>query len=1340
MNDRSTILKIIRHPLIKQLVENKMATSSVITKLIAEELTLNEAFSKPQEIIDALKVLQASSGETPEVAAFLEKIKTGEFDKKLYRAAAMKSHPDRGGDEETFKAISGFSGIDQNLLKQTIQQAGGGQASPQQGQGEAASEEVLASVKQVIEKYQKGYESFVQMIADLKQDPALYYTDEKIQQIYKNLGALQEEVDLNKLKDPDPKKSFEKAAKALEVVKNKILQLIKSKLSDSKKQQVQEADEKPNLSAVKKFLANEKTFYNTVKTVLEMYSGDQDISKIQKVLAKRRAKSLREQEEYNFEQLMDIVRNQRQDAQRVINKMTAGKSGDTGLEEDINSLQNYFDAYENLFNKYQQARKQPGAEKAELVVTTKKGEVIPVTKEDQEKVVQIFELIQDWITIYKFIITEFAKDIKQLGGDVKQQLSQINQNLLTADIQKLLPPPEKLLPVPVQQSQTTTQPAQAPAEEETEELDEEDIQLEESAINGYTDALKPFLGNFMKTKTLHKQSEYFRIFYDSIYPIAGIPTDKIVGDQISAYTQTARPDLNITDRDIQNEQEEQKPQIDKQLSKNIASGANVIERHSQAILEILEGYEKYLNIGSKEKGGVEQGSRILFNKFGESNPKKLLYKFVSLIVKDINESYDDCEEMIRQIDQVFSDKEPQNESLLKEDLSVRNLSPKEKIILVIKTFNEIKPLAIELRDKITKRKQDKLSEAPTAADDARINPNPTGTDRGPDDGEERTSRKGNEIQEGYRSVAKKIFDLLTKIRPLFPTSQPFDTDYGFSAALKAFKDALKGLTSQVAKIQKFDYDQLTNKATLRSFMEKITAFKRVIKEIFGFTDDIKSARKQAAFNKIGQESGLDFKEDYDGEKAPASKEEIIKLLRKTLKDYEPTQYLLRMIMTTSSSEKDPDENAKMFEPIQSSRDGIITKPLTSIRTNNQKQSSTLDIEEKKIEDEIQKSSKGNFSSSLQRLKNTIVSWLKRIVNSGGILTITEEENISEKVKIRQVGERMISMISAYYLMKGALQGLEIDQDIKEQDIKQINKIVNDYTIKGKLISTIVRRYKIEPELSPSSSSFYGNFHTYKIPGFMPTGTKAKEDPESEKPKSPQEKKIQQAAEEVSDKVKKEVSDDENVSSEDIKMLVDKEYDNVAKDDQFAVVLRNMDKEEQEEIKKQAAEKVSAEVNPPEAEEAGEESEKEEPTKPEDDENFKNAIDSLKESIEEKGGAYVADIILKFGRFSTRIKNAKHAEEFKSVMMDYINSKNLEQLYWDYRDYLPKKADEFTIDDLADLYDEKEVKDQFGEGEIYSIARAASNIRKQLPEKEEENIEEQISNKLKPLIKEMLRRN
>ena len=111
MNDRSTILKIIRHPLIKELIENKMATSSVITKLIAEELTLNEAFDKPQEIIDALKVLQASSGEIPEVDAFLEKIKTGEFDKKLSR---WRRHISQGESLCSCPLHRKISGCDRN--------------------------------------------------------------------------------------------------------------------------------------------------------------------------------------------------------------------------------------------------------------------------------------------------------------------------------------------------------------------------------------------------------------------------------------------------------------------------------------------------------------------------------------------------------------------------------------------------------------------------------------------------------------------------------------------------------------------------------------------------------------------------------------------------------------------------------------------------------------------------------------------------------------------------------------------------------------------------------------------------------------------------------------------------------------------------------------------------------------------------------------------------------------------------------------------------------------------------------------------------------------------------
>ena len=103
--------------------------------------------------------------------------------------------------------------------------------------------------------------------------------------------------------------------------------------------------------------------------------------------------------------------------------------------------------------------------------------MLPVKPDDQKKIVQIFELIQDWITIYKFIITQFAKDVKALGGDPQKQLSPPAVKLLTTKVQLLLPPPEKLLPVPVEPE--TEELPDEPEEEEPEEEEPEEEEAEE---------------------------------------------------------------------------------------------------------------------------------------------------------------------------------------------------------------------------------------------------------------------------------------------------------------------------------------------------------------------------------------------------------------------------------------------------------------------------------------------------------------------------------------------------------------------------------------------------------------------------------------------------------------------------------------------------------------------------------------------------------------------------------------------------------------------------------------------------------------------------------------------
>ena len=128
------------------LLEQRMATTSEVARLVVEEMMLNEAFTKPQEAVNAVKVLSAVAEKIPEVKAFLEKIKTAQFDKSLYRKAAMKVHPDKNPDnpemEEVFKNLSGFSGIADDLLKKALQQPPAQQAS-------AAPQEVLKDVKAV---------------------------------------------------------------------------------------------------------------------------------------------------------------------------------------------------------------------------------------------------------------------------------------------------------------------------------------------------------------------------------------------------------------------------------------------------------------------------------------------------------------------------------------------------------------------------------------------------------------------------------------------------------------------------------------------------------------------------------------------------------------------------------------------------------------------------------------------------------------------------------------------------------------------------------------------------------------------------------------------------------------------------------------------------------------------------------------------------------------------------------------------------------------------------------------------------------------------------------------
>ena len=301
-------------------------------------------------------------------------------------------------------------------------------------------------------------------------------------------------------------------------------------------------------------------------------------------------------------------------------------------------------------------------------------------------------------------------------------------------------------------------------------------------------------------------------------------------------------------------------------------------------------------------GGIEQGSRVLFDKFGESDPKKLIRKFVKLIIKDINASIKSCKEMIelskKQLEPQDDKKEkeqeePQELNEAAVDNSVRELPVRDKIILVIKTAKQVIKIGEKLKEMIARTstpdevkaekeatakatadkaakegeptkpdtdkpagKRDDLLEAETAASDARKNANPTGTASGARELRKLKARGSDEISLGYKEEANKIYELLTKIRPLFPTSQPFDTNYSFDVAMESFKSALTGLSTNVAQVSGYEYDQLTDEPVLSSFVKKLEGFKEVIKDIFGYTQEAQDAENQASFNEEGENSGL----------------------------------------------------------------------------------------------------------------------------------------------------------------------------------------------------------------------------------------------------------------------------------------------------------------------------------------------------------------------------------------------------------------------------------------------------------------------------------------------------
>ena len=702
--------------------------------------------------------------------------------------------------------------------------------------------------------------------------------------------------------------------------------------------------------------------------------------------------------------------------------------------------------------------------------------------------------------------------------------------------------------------------------DEPEEKPPAQKRLEENYIKDYEKNFRKFQSSFLQVPTLHEQSEVYRTFYDAVAIIAGIPIDKIVGEQIAAFSKTARPDLK------EQEEADSKPELKgdpkfKELGKNVSTGAKVIERHANSILEILEGYKDYLNIKDKEgktarAGGVEQGSKILFQKFGESDPKKILYKFVKLIVNDIDSTEKSINNMKEEIKKQFpgGKKEKQNESIILEQTNVNNLSTKEKIELVEKIYNETMAspnLGQELLDLITKVKtpddkaadQKKKEEEPegetvTEAPE-KINPDPTGDDLTATDKEDRKAATGDELDSGYEVLAKQIFDKIKVIRPLFPTSQPFDSEHSFEYAYETFKKVLEGLASTVAKVQRYSFDQLTSSEALNAVLERIQAVRSVVKEIFGFGEKSKDAKNQASFSEEGEKSGKPFAEE--DEEAPETDTgepatnlaELKQKLDKTITNYEKYISIVFNLLTMPKEvveQLDGTRGAQQmqfldghFEAISNSKRGIITGSMAGLKTSfSQSRSSIRRIERmftEIINKEFDSNKFQNTDQIFDKLQADIIGFLKKTITAGTGPKPNEKAKVNEAMvsagRVRDIGKNLSSAVASYYVFKVAAKAIE-EQQVEELEIDKFEERIKEFIKNVEQSAIKIKNSYDALEGDEEKIRFYKMFFNMRVLGV----TKIADEPGEDEEELPEEE--EKIADEVAGALVPKVSTDGNI--------------------------------------------------------------------------------------------------------------------------------------------------------------------------------------------------------------------
>ena len=178
-----------------------------------------------------------------------------------------------------------------------------------------------------------------------------------------------------------------------------------------------------------------------------------------------------------------------------------------------------------------------------------------------------------------------------------------------------------------------------PEEQQAPELDDV-ADIPETEIQVLEKAYSEWVSGFMTAKFLKVQADIFTALWGPIKQFAGKDKEALEQMERAINPATASKEeeeeasapLDEQEAPPQDEPQEepQEPQEEKEeFKRSILEGLIVLKRHSTLIEDVLKLYQ------SQVQGG-KVGSSEAFKKYGDGNPRNVIYKFANLIVKDIN--------------------------------------------------------------------------------------------------------------------------------------------------------------------------------------------------------------------------------------------------------------------------------------------------------------------------------------------------------------------------------------------------------------------------------------------------------------------------------------------------------------------------------------------------------------------------------------------------------------------------------------------------------------------------------------------------------------------------------